>query len=355
MTDAIFCLAREVHLLFAKRQTKGHPLATRVTIKTIAKDLGISHMTVSRALSNSSNVRPETRDLIQQRAAELDYVKSAAASAMRGDATRIVGLVAPNLVNEFYARFANALALLCEDNDLHLITHLTNDDPKRERLALLKLQELQTSAVVMVPAPSRQPHGETLFKGMKPIQFIRTQPLPFAADSIVIHDAEAIRQAVLHLASKGHQRISYFGGHAVLSSGRQRKAAFLAAMEIAGLPVPDELVQTSAPSFEMGAARAAAVISGAIDSSAIICGGFEISNGALDACLRANAAFPQDVAFVGYGDPGFYRWIQGGITTISLPIDRLAAQALQLLLPQNANEPAQEHGFAAELILRASA
>ncbi len=330
-------------------------MARRVTIKTIAQDLGISHMTVSRALSNSANVRPETRELIRKRAAELGYVKSAAASAMRGDATRIVGLLVPNLVNEFYARFANALALLCEDNDLHLITHLTNDDPGRERLALMKLQELQTNAVVMVPAPSSQPHGELLFDGMKPIQFIRTQPLPCPSESIQIHDADAIRQAVRHLAAKGHQRIAYFGGHAVLSSGRLRKTAYLEAMEDNGLTVHDALVRTDTPSFQMGARNAAAVLSGQIDSSAIICGGFEISNGALDACLQEGAVFPRDVAFVGYGDPGFYRWIQGGITTISLPIDRLAEQALKLLLPENPDQPAQEHGFPARLILRASA
>ncbi|MFC5585058.1 LacI family DNA-binding transcriptional regulator [Nitratireductor kimnyeongensis] len=330
-------------------------MARRVTIKTIAEDLGISHMTVSRALSNSTNVRRETRELIRKRAAEMGYVKSAAASAMRGDATRIVGLLVPNLVNEFYARFANTLALLCEDNDLHLITHLTNDDPNRERLALMKLQELQTNAVVTVPAPATQPHGKQLFQGMKPIQFIRTQPLPFASDSIVIHDAEAIRQAVGHLVSRGHQRISYFGGHASLSSGRQRKAAFLEAMEAHNLTVHEGLIQTDSPSFEMGARKAAAVLAGQIDSSAIICGGFEISNGALDACLRANAVFPRDVAFVGYGDPGFYRWIQGGITTISLPIDQLAEQALQRLLQLDPDAPVQQHGFAAEFILRASA
>ncbi|WP_417241605.1 LacI family DNA-binding transcriptional regulator [Celeribacter sp.] len=329
-------------------------MARSVTIKTIAQDLGISHMTVSRALSNSPNVRSETRELIQKRAAELGYVRNAAASAMRGDTTRIVGLLIPNLVNEFYARFANALAILCEDNDLHLITHLTNDDAGRERLALMKLRELQTSAVIMVPAPSVETHSAHLFHGIKTVQFIRTQKLPFDADSIVIEDAQSIKDAVHHLAAKGHQKICYLGGHALLSSGRERKAAFIAAMETNGLPVRDALVQTAVPSFNMGAERASSILSGDIDASAIICGGFEISNGALDACLKADARIPDDLAFIGYGDPGFYRWIQGGITTISLPIETLAAQALELLTPKNAHLSTQQHAFATELILRNS-
>ena len=76
-------------------------VSRRVTIKSIAKDLGISHMTVSRALSNHPNVLQETRDAVQKRARELGYVKSAAAKAMRGDDTRIVGLLLPNILNDF--------------------------------------------------------------------------------------------------------------------------------------------------------------------------------------------------------------------------------------------------------------
>ena len=91
----------------------------RVTIKSIARDLGLSHMTVSRALSGHGNVHPDTRDKVLARAREVGYVRSSAANAMRGDPTGIVGLLLPNIVNEFYARFANTLALLCADRTSH--------------------------------------------------------------------------------------------------------------------------------------------------------------------------------------------------------------------------------------------
>lgn len=88
-----------------------------------------------------------------------------------------------------------------------------------------------------------------------------------------------------------------------------------------------------------------------------VCGGFEISNGALDACLRAGVSMPDDVAFVGFGDPSFYRWIQGGVTTIALPIDELAQQALELLSPEKgaADAEARDCAFEAELVYRATA
>lgn len=329
-------------------------MSQRVTIKTLASDLGISHITVSRALTNNPNVRKETREKIQKRAAELGYVKSAAATAIRGDGTRIVGLLVPNLVNEFYARFANSLALLCEDNDLHLITHITNDDPIREQLTLKKLRELQASAVILVPAPSSQMHDERLFQGMKTVQFIRTQPLTFETDSIVVRDAASIKDAVCHLAKKGHEKIAFLGAHMALSSGRLRQAAFSEAMKENELEVTSELVQTCTPSFELGSDKAALIISGEVNATAVVCGGFEISNGALDACLKAGISLPDDLAFVGYGDPSFYRWIQGGVTTISLPIDALADKALELMLPSPKPSDSDSYAFEANLILRST-
>lgn len=311
-------------------------------------------MTVSRALSDSPQVHPKTREAVRLRAAELGYVKSAAATAMRGDGTRIVGLLVPNLVNEFYARFANALALLCEDNDLHLITHLTNDDPDRELLTLNKLRELQASAVIMVPAPSAETHDPRLFQGMNTIQFIRTQPLPVDSGSLVVQDANSIKEAVHLLVRKGHKRISYLGAHSVLSSGRQRLTAFSEAMRENDLEPAPELLQTAAPSFQMGADKAKGILSGDIEASAIVCGGFEISNGALDACLQARVDMPGDLAFVGYGDPSFYQWIGGGVTTIALPIETLANQALALLSPSAPVNGPQEHAYKTELIVRAT-
>jgi LacI family transcriptional regulator len=129
----------------------------RVTIKSIAKDLDVSHMTVSRALSGNPNVNAETRALIVARATELGYIKSSAAMAMRGDPTAIIGLLLPNIVNEFYARFANALGIHCAAMGLDLVIHLTNDDPELEQKSLLRLQALQAATVILVPAPSPEP------------------------------------------------------------------------------------------------------------------------------------------------------------------------------------------------------
>lgn len=305
-------------------------MAKRITIKSIARDLGISHMTVSRALSNNPNVSKATRDAILARARELGYVKSAAASAMRGDTTRIVGLLLPNIVNEFYARFANTLATTCGQNGLHLIIHLTNDDPQAENIAIARLCEVQAMAVVMVPSPGGDELGSAHLRAMKVVQLIRQRPLVRQAAAVLVNDRDAIVQAVARLAQLGHRSIGYIGADTGLSSGRDRLAAFQQGLATAGLPVNPGLLRTDAPSFAMGRDYAGQLFT-AEGATAILCGGFEISNGALNAFMDLPRARRSQCAFVGYGDPSFYGWIDGGLSTIRVPVDRLAHQTLAVV------------------------
>ncbi len=330
-------------------------MSGRVTIKSIAQDLGISHMTVSRALSNNPAVREDTRKAVQQRALELGYVKSAAATAMRGDRTMIVGLLLPNLVNEFYARFSNSLAQICEDKGLQLIIHLTSDDINKERQAILKLREVQANAVVMVPTPGSLENEEKYLKDLQVIQLIRKRDLNIRSEAVVVEDSGAISQAVQHLSSHGHRRIAYIGGENSLSSGRSRLSAFMSGMHKAGLdPSPDEIL-TDTPTFSMGH-RSAQWLMERGKTTAIICGGFEISNGALNGCLERGLRLPDDISFVGYGDPSYYRWISGGISTIRIPVDNLAAETANLLGKKRSGEAEKlnQYMLPAELVIRQS-
>lgn len=330
-------------------------MANRVTIKSIAQDLGISHMTVSRALANSPNVHPKTRETVLKRAAELGYVKSTAATAMRGDGTGIVGLLLPNLANEFYAVFANTLALICADRGLHLMIHLTNDDTTREELAIQRLREVQAGAVVMVPAPGEAEKPQRGIDDMQVIHLIRTHSRGSPSAALLVEDSGSIGAAVSHLARTGHRSIGYIGGHAALSSGRHREKAFRDALAENQLSSDPGLIRLAPPSFEMGHSMCRSILEGKEAVTALVCGGFEISNGALDACLKRGLKLPEDLAFIGYGDPSFYKWIEGGVSSISVPVEELARHAAELLSRNTGDQTAGLSLFPSSLIIRNSA
>lgn len=308
-------------------------------------------MTVSRALSNHPNVQKETRDTILKHARALGYVKSAAAKAMRGDQTKIVGLLLPNIVNEFYARFANTMALACEDASLQLIIHLTNDDISAEEQALERLHEIQAQAVVLVPSPGESISETPHLRSMRVIQLIRQRELDLPNDTILVADSPALSQSVCQLASEGHLNIAYIGAGPELSSGRARLKAYKTGLTESGIRLNNDLVCLGDPSHQMGSDFAQHILD-KTQATALICAGFEISNGALQAIMDNNLDPTKAFGFIGYGDPSFYSWINGGISTIQVPVDQLAQKAVALLTAPADRTTSSEYAFEAKLILR---
>lgn len=312
-------------------------------------------MTVSRALSGSEHVSAETRQTIIEHAQSIGYVRSSAASVMRGDSTAIVGLLLPNIINEFYARFANHLGILCAEAGFDLVIHLTNDDWQQETKSLIRLQSLQACVVLRVPAPRSSDQPVNRVNDFKLINLIRTQDDHVSEGSLIIDDSPSIESAVEHLVKKGYERIAYIGAAEVLSSGRRRLQAYTEALKSCGLPIDAGLVCTGSPGFDMGRDRMTHLLDMKDAPDALVCGGFEISNGALETCLARHLQLPDQLAFVGYGDPACYRWISGGITTIALSEQQLACVAIRMLQDCASNRAVSSQTIAAELILRHSA
>ncbi len=300
------------------------------SIKTIAKTLGISHMTVSRALRGEANVSLKTMAAVRACAEELGYVGSAAARAMRGSATPIVGLLLPNLENEFYARLASALEGHCADAGMNLVIHLTSDDASREAVAISRLEALQAANVILVPAP-----GGTSMIGekspMQVIELIRTGFGERVACSVMLNETDAIYRATTHLLSQGHRRLAYIGASDNFSSGRMREAGHSAALKSFSIDRDASLLFLDTPSYRHGYNTLSTLIAAPNRPTAVVCGGFEVTRGALDRALEEGLRFPEDLAFIGYGDPSHFRWLAGGITSLSPPIGKIAkAMAIRL-------------------------
>ena len=165
-----------------------------------------------------------------------------------------------------------------------------------------------------------------------------------------MEDGPAIRAAVHHLAQEGHKDIAYIGANRELSSGRTRLEAFLDGAKQAGLEIPQSMIQTGPPSFAMGRARAKGIID-AGQATAILCGGFEISNGALSAVIEKTTASERTISFIGYGDPSFYAWIDSGVSTIQVPVTELAHCAVEMITSSD-RQQSKRASFSARLVIR---
>ncbi len=307
------------------------PLRSRsgVTIQDIARELNISHTTVSRALADSPKISAQTKLRVRKLVEELGYVPSASARVMRGGQSSLIGLVIPDLQNDFYASVAKTVADSLAARSMQLLLCVTDDDSDRELRELRTLLEARPSGIIIVPSATPRPETISLLKHVETVQLIRTSEL-LSAHSVVIDDREGVFLATKHLVSYGHRSIAYVGGDPVLSTGRNRLSGFENAMRESSLEPAAIALGPPRPEFARHAVTS--MMAAKRKPTALVFGSAELTLGALQALHALRLQWPQDVSLVGYHDPAWFELTSHGITTVRLPVHDIAATAASVLL-----------------------
>ena len=301
------------------------------TMKDIAKALDLSVSTVARALAGSTRISQETRVRVQTTADKLGYVVDLAARAMRSGTSSIVGLIIPDIRNDFYSTAAKAIADCCQERDHQLVLAVTNDDPALELEHLRNLRSARALGFIIIPSIAPSQETLRLMRSTPHVQFVRRCP-KVESDWFGIDDAQAMRLAVRHLAELGHHRIAYIGSTTAISTGRDRLDGFRRALLEAGLTVEDRFLHAGSCDSEFGGLAMSCLLDERVLPTAVVTAGARISTGAYDCARQRGASIPDQLSFVGFSDSPALRWCGGGgVTTITLPIPELATASTDFL------------------------
>lgn len=118
-----------------------------VTITDIAKALGITPSTVSRALSGSTRVREETRRTVQEKAHEMGYEPNVVASNFRKGQSKIVGIIVPRINSEFFSNIIGGAETVLGEAGYNCLICQTQEDPEAEEKALRTLKNYRVAAI----------------------------------------------------------------------------------------------------------------------------------------------------------------------------------------------------------------
>jgi DNA-binding LacI/PurR family transcriptional regulator len=305
--------------------------AAGATILDIARQLGLSHATVSRALSDHPHVSDRTKARVHAAADSMHYIPNASARTMRGAPNPLVGLVIPDVQNDFYATVARIVADTLAAQSYRMVLAVTEDDPEREARDLRALAEARVAGVIVTLTAAPRPATLALLKSLRTVQLVRTHRR-LNTDAVALDDRAGISLAAEHLLSQGHRRIAYIGGLADLSTGEQRLAGFLDACRDHAITPPSRLIELGAPRPEFARDATARLMALKVRPTALVLGSSELTLGSLQSLQAARIRCPHDVSVVGYGDPPWFALAQHGITTVRLPVNEVALTAASLLL-----------------------
>jgi LacI family transcriptional regulator, repressor for deo operon, udp, cdd, tsx, nupC, and nupG len=214
------------------------------TIKEIARKLNVSVSTVSRALHNHPSISLRTRLQVQQLAAELKYEPNQAAISFKKGKTFTLGLILPNLGEQFFSMAINAIEDKAAENHYTVLIGQSHDDIERESRIVETMRKHRVDGIIasISKNTNRFEHFEELKKYKIPVVFFDRVPESNEVHKVSCSLKQSSFEMVDWLISRGVTRIGFIKGPGTMASSDERLQGYFAALGKYDLKVDPALI-----------------------------------------------------------------------------------------------------------------
>ncbi|HEW92150.1 MAG TPA: LacI family transcriptional regulator [Thermotogaceae bacterium] len=336
----------------------------KVTIRDIAKILGISPSTVSRAMSGKPGVNKDLRNRILTLAKELGYIPNIAAKSLKTSKTQTIGLLVSDIRNPFFQYFMSGLEKVLFYRGYKFIVCNTDEDLKKEDVYLKWLLEHGVDGIVASPLTDKEGHSNKMLYrkakkfGIKVVFYDRLLDGDNDFDSITIDNQQAIFEAVEYLKDCGHKKLGIYLYKSNIYTVRERLEGFKKACKIFDLPFnTDWVIDGIDFETEEDYKKAiAGILSSSYRPTAMLATNYFITRVMLKVAKESNIKVPDEFSIVGFDDIVENELVTPTITTIKQPVIEMGkiAGALILDLIDNESRKVSKIVLKTELVVRES-
>jgi len=333
----------------------------KVTLKHIAEALGVSAMTVSRALNNRSNVDEKTREKIVRTAEEMGYTPNRVAKSLVSSKTQTIGVVIPEITHAFFPEVVRGIEEVTYQTDYQLILTNANEQFEREKHAIQTLRSQQVDGILISSSLTENDYSfyESILQAGTKLVFFDRCVDGLGASCVHVNDNKSSEGMTNHLIEKhGYQKIAHFSGPREVAIGRERFQGYRRALENHGIEYREEWVIESGFKEEGGYNAMQKLLSLPEGSrpEAVVCVNDPAAFGAMEAVKEAGLKIPEDIAITGFSDEIRAPLVSPPLTTVHQPAYDVGKQAAEKLLKviENENEAAEDIEIKASLTIRKS-
>ena len=306
-----------------------------VRMKDIAKDLGVSVITVSKALRNHSDISLETRDRVLKRAKALNYRPNLAARSLVTGRTNMIGLIVPDLVHSFFSELARGMSEVFRAAGFTLLIVSSEQDPELEKQAIDQLMTRRVDVLLIASTQWTIESFRRIEEAGIPYILLDRNFSGLPAHFVGVDDEVLGHLATSHLIEVGCRRIAHIGA-SWLSSVVGRREGYKRALSECNLSMgPEYLISTDRVEEtreEAGYNAAVQLLKLSPRPDGIFCYNDSIAIGAMKAILEAGLNIPGDIALVGCGNLHFDAYMRVPLTSIDQQTTSLGQHAARMAL-----------------------
>ena len=321
--------------------TEGYRMAS--TMKDIARMTGLGLATISKYL-NGGTVRPKNKKLIEDAVRELRFVPNEFARSLKTSQSRTVGVVIPELGNQFITSIITTMEDILRKHDYAVIVCDCRTDAKREKEAVNFLVHKRVDGLINMPTDNS---GEQLKPAQDagiPIVLVdrMLKAVTGKVSAVVVDNVDAAEKATRHLLEAGHVDIGLILGNEGIYTTQKRRDGYLNAYGEFALAPREELIRFSDYTMEGGYAAMKALIAMKNGPTAVFVTNYEMTLGAMIALNEAQMKVPENISMIGFDKLDLFGAIFPSLTLVKQPqnaIGECVAKQLLRLLADDSGGP----------------
>lgn len=310
-------------------------MKSKATLKQIAKELGVSVSTVSKALNDSPEISEPTKLRVQEYAKLKNYKPNVIGLNLKNRSTKTIGVIIPNILNSFFAKVFTGIEKVADERGYKVITCISNESLEKEINALEMLSNGTIDGFLLSISEEAQKlqkfdHFKSIINDGTPIVMFDRIADEVNCDKVIVDDLESAKHATNHLLATGCKRVALFSAIAKLSVAQLRAKGFYKAFEENGLKLDDNLVLVCESAEEFDAKVDDFFSKHKID--AVFALDEHASVTAMKKGIKLGYKIPNELSIIGFADGVWSRRMTPSLSTISQHGPEIGEVATKLLI-----------------------
>ena len=313
----------------------------KITLKHIAKELGVSISTVSKALKNSDEISRDTKEKIQAFAKLYNYKPNNVAISLKNKRTKNIGVIIPDIVHHFFTTVFRGIEQYANKLGYNVIVCVSDESFDKEVINMEMLANGSVDGFIMSLSAETQKK-----KDFSHLKEITEQGIPLVlfdrvtneidCDKVLINDKEAAKHAVNKFINNGRKKIALITTEDYFSVSKAREAGYREALSTSNLEVDESLIMKLPFMYVDENALKEFFNNHEID--AVLCVNEIFAIHSMSLVQKKGMRIPEDISFIGFTDGILSKYANPRLTSVAQHGEKMGEVAAKMLIEKVEHE-----------------
>jgi LacI family transcriptional regulator len=302
----------------------------------IAKELNISRVSVSKALRDHPDISPEMKKKVRETVEKMGYIPNQIARQLNAKKTFTIGIVVPDLENNFFSYIVDSMIDLAAEHDYHVLVTVSREKQNIEKKNIENLIGMRVDGLLV--CLSQETVNFEVFKTVEkmkiPLVFFDRACENLKFSKVIFNDKVGAGNSLDRIIQEGYTRIAHFAGYSTTSVGKERSDGYRDALRKNKIPVREEWIIEGGFEWRDGYESFRKLHHSGTLPEVIFTVNDRVALGAYKAAKEAGVKIPEDISIFGFGFSEITDFLDPQLTVINQDPRKIGNAAMKLLLEE---------------------